>query len=446
MFEQIFRRRWHIERHRSGPHAEERVRYLIHIQEQGCTPRELHRVAGLLLYVARHVDISQEGITTAQLDAAAEAWLGCRHPRWMASGREYGKQSFLCVARRWLRFLGRLQEPMRAVAFSPQVAAYVTYCTEERGFSPETIESKLNCLRPFLLWLPVHDLCEVTPEHLSDYLRVAVAGRWSRRTIADWASTVRCFFRFAESRHWCMRGLAATIDSPRLYRHERLPRGPKWNEVQQLVASVNGDTPMDIRDRAMLLLLAVHGLRSGEVRHLRLDDIDWEQETIRIFRSKQRRTQYYPLIPVIGDAILRYIREVRPQSRHREIFFCSRHPHKPLTRGGLYAMVRDRFHKIGLMPPRCGPHALRHSCATYLLAEGFLLKEIGDHLGHTSALSTEVYAKVDLHGLREVSHRDDMHELASYAEASSLKQTPVYRKGDFRALQLVADFSLGGLL
>ena len=109
-------------------------------------------------------------------------------------------------------------------------------------------------------------------------------------------------------------------------------------------------------------------------------------------------------------------------------------------------MVRDRFHKIGLMLPRCGPHALRHSCATYLLAEGFLLKEIGDHLGHTSALSTEVYAKVDLHALREVSQRDDMRALVSYAEASARKETPVYRKGDFRALQLVADFSLGGLL
>ncbi|MHB1713056.1 MAG: tyrosine-type recombinase/integrase [Acidimicrobiales bacterium] len=444
MFEQIIRKRRHIEYHRSGPHAEERVSYLLHIQEEGRTLRELRRVAGLLLCIARRVDISQGNITAAQLDAAAESWLDCRHPRYRT--RTSGKRCFLREANRWLRFLGRLQEPVKAEAFGPQVAAYVAYSTQERGLAPATIESKLKFLQPFLLWLPVHDLRDATPEHFSDYLRVEVAGRWSRVTIADWASVVRCFFRFAESQHWCAPGLAATIDSPRLYKHERLPRGPKWSEVQQLVASASGDTPMDIRDRAMLLLLTVHGLRSGEVRHLRLDDIDWEQETIRIFRSKQRRTQYYPLIPAVGDAILRYIREVRPSTRYREIFFCSNHPHKPLTRGGLHAMVRDRFHKIGLMLPRCGPHALRHSCATYLLAEGFLLKEIGDHLGHTSALSTEVYAKVDLHALREVSQRDDMRELASYMEASARKETPVYRKGDFRALQLVADFSLGGLL
>ncbi|MGA2250343.1 tyrosine-type recombinase/integrase [Terracidiphilus sp.] len=180
-------------------------------------------------------------------------------------------------------------------------------------------------------------------------------------------------------------------------------------------------------------------------RYLRLDDIDWDQETIRVFRSKQRRTQYYPLIPVVGDAILRYIREARPRTRRREIFSCSWYPHKPLTRGGLYAMVRGRFHKIGLLLPRCGPHALRHSCATHLLAEGRLLKEIGDHLGHTSALSTQVYAKVDLHALREVSQLD-LRELTSYADASARRATPVYRKGAFEALQLVADFNLGGLL
>jgi len=111
---------------------------------------------------------------------------------------------------------------------------------------------------------------------------------------------------------------------PRRYTHEGLPRGPKWDEVQQLVASTSGDTPTDIRDHAMLLLLTAYGFRSGEVRYLRLDDIDWEQETIRVFRSKQRRTQYYPLIPAVGNAILRYIREVRPRTRYREIFFCSR--------------------------------------------------------------------------------------------------------------------------
>src|SRR5580698_9195216 len=169
MFEQIFRKWCHIERHRSGPHAEERVSYLIHIQEEGRTPEELHRVAGLLLYVARHVDISRGSITAAQLDVAVEAWLDCRHPRWMASGRQYGKQSFLCVANRWLRFLGRLQEPVMAEAFGPEVAVYVEYSTQQRGLTPATIESKLKHLRPFLLWLPVHDLREVTPEHFSDY-------------------------------------------------------------------------------------------------------------------------------------------------------------------------------------------------------------------------------------------------------------------------------------
>lgn len=170
MFEQIFRKRCYIERHRSGPHAEERVRYLAHIQEEGRTPKELHRVAGLLFPISRYVDVSQCDITSEQLDAAAEKWLDGRL-RHRTSARQYGKQSFLCIANRWLRFLGRLQEPVSAEAFGPQVAVYVEYLTQQRGLARATIESKLTHLQPFLRWLPVLDLHEVTPEHFPDYLR-----------------------------------------------------------------------------------------------------------------------------------------------------------------------------------------------------------------------------------------------------------------------------------
>jgi hypothetical protein len=122
MFEQIFRKRCHIECHRNGPCTEERVRYLIHLQEEGRTPKEVRRVAGLLLPISRYVDVSQSDITSAQLDAVAEKWLNGRL-RHRTSARQYGKRSFLCVADRWLRFLGRLQEPVKPEAFGPQLAA-----------------------------------------------------------------------------------------------------------------------------------------------------------------------------------------------------------------------------------------------------------------------------------------------------------------------------------
>ena len=200
---------------------------------------------------------------------------------------------------------------------------------------------------------------------------MAAHHRWKRTTISMHVTALRNFFRFAQSKRWCAPDLADTIDAPRIYKLERLPRGPQWSDVQRLLAASSGNAPSDIRDHAMLLLLAVYGFRSGEVRHLRLDDIDWEQEVIRVRRPKQRKTQRYPLLPAVGEAILRYLREVRPRCSRREVFLTQVHPFRPLEATSLGSMVRKRCLQLGLILPCYGPHALRHSSATHLLAEGF---------------------------------------------------------------------------
>ena len=72
-------------------------------------------------------------------------------------------------------------------------------------------------------------------------------------------------------------GIAAAIETPRLFRNETLPAGPVWEDLRQLIPAADSQQPRDIRDRAILLLFAVYGLRSGEVAKLRLEDIDWVQ-------------------------------------------------------------------------------------------------------------------------------------------------------------------------
>jgi integrase/recombinase XerD len=98
------------------------------------------------------------------------------------------------------------------------------------------------------------------------------------------ASILRTFFHYAEHRGWCQRGLAKANKAPRIYRHETLPFSPTWEDVQCLLATANSTSQRDIRDRAILLLLAVYGLRAGEVRKLRLDDLDWRRELLYVKR------------------------------------------------------------------------------------------------------------------------------------------------------------------
>ena len=172
-----------------------------------------------------------------------------------------------------------------------------------------------------------------------------------------------------------------------------------------MFASTETNEPADIRDRAILFLLAVYGLRASEVERLTLDDLDWEKERVRVRRSKSsERTDVYPVTEDLALAILRYLKEVRPQVHFREIFVKRTAPLRPLTAGAIGRMVSRRLKPMGVRIKYHGAHALRHACACRLLAEGLSMKEIGDHLGHRSVFATATYAKLDLNGLREVAN------------------------------------------
>src|SRR5262249_16643340 len=181
-----------------------------------------------------------------------------------------------------------------------------------------------------------------------------------------------------------------------------LAAGPRWAEVHRLPAAAQGDQPVDIRDRALLMLLAVYGLRAGEIVGLRLEDFDWEREVLTVPHGKRQRPRTYPLCRAVGDAVLRYLREARPRSARRGGFLNLAAPFRPLGPWGLGYIVPPRLPAVGVTLRHYGPHALRHACATHLLQQGLSLKEIGDHLGHQSPEATQRYAKVDLVGLRAV--------------------------------------------
>ena len=154
------------------------------------------------------------------------------------------------------------------------------------------------------------------------------------------------------------------------------------------------------------MLTTVYALRASEVAQLRFDDLDWERDLLRVRRVKRQSPQTYPLVASVGDALARYLRVVRPSSSHREVFLTLLPPIRPISRRTLYGVTRNRLNALNIQSKHRGPHSLRHSCAARLVAEGFSLKAIGDHLGHRSSSATRIYAKVDLRALREVAAFD----------------------------------------
>jgi site-specific recombinase XerD len=404
LFETLYRRQFTVRLQQTAPFAEDRSRYLDYLAKQGHAVATIRAVARDILVLAARMEIS---VLTRPTSATVEAVVA----QWMESTQRSSpaiRTRMVNIGKAWLRFAGLFAEVERSEPFADQVEQFIRYMRDERGLSPATIESRLKTVQGFLSWLEPRkpSLSSVELTDVDQHLSAKGRECWSRRTVATNAQRLRGFFRYAEQQRWCRPGISSGIELPRIYRMEDVPLGPTWDQVKALIATTDGGSARDLRDRAALLLFAVYGLRCGEVRQLLLGDIDWEQETITVRRTKCRRMQTFPLTREVGDAIIRYIREARPKCACREVFITLKAPWRSVSHVGFYDGIRDRLDRLGIDLTHRGPHALRHACATHLLAEGFSLKEIGDHLGHSSPESTRIYAKVDMTGLKAVADFD----------------------------------------
>lgn len=410
MFKLLFHYPRVLARHRQGPSAQAREQYLIHCADQGVARDTLLRTARELLVVAQRLDLTTDQIiSTRQVEVAAERWVQHQRRRGRIRDLTGSRQWFIQTAVSWLRFLGRLEAHDKdPLPFAGLVEHFAVCMRDQRGLSEVTIRHRCWHAQRFLSWLDGQNcsLEEVSLQELDTFLSLQAAQGWGRVSVATSAKALRSFFRHAEAHSWCTKGLAAGIDGPRVFKQEGLPMGPTWPHVERLLASSQGDRSREIRDHAILLLFALYAFRSAEVAALRLEDLDWHHALIVVARPKQRRAQEYPLVARVGEAILRYLQQVRPRCPRRELFLTLKAPFRPLSAGGLYHVVSSRLSRLNIQSLRHGPHSLRHACASHLLAEGFSLKEIGDHLGHRSAYATRTYAKVDLAGLRAVANFD----------------------------------------
>jgi len=409
MFEDLYHRHDHLARHRAGPYAEERAQYLAFRASTGIPPRALMRIAAVILWVARLVPLTPgKSVTSEQIRKAANAY--ARRKLYKSRGRSRAQARILFTreATRWFRFMNRLYlPPVKRLRHEGVISDYCQWMKSERGLSDRTIQNRCWWIREFLSWYEPRrrSLSVASAKDVDAFFAMSNKHqRWSRVTTATILKELRGFFRYAARRGQCKPSIAEGIPGPRLYRHANLPMGPKREEVIRLLNSMKTDRPVDIRDRAMVLLCAVYGLRASEVTGLRLEDIDWDRDRIQVVRAKSKAGNVFELLPSVGNAIYRYLREVRPRCARREVFLTLRTPYRPLRT--LHYVVSRRLKALGINAPRRGPHGLRHALACHLLSQKQSLKVIGDILGHRSSMSTRIYAKVDLSNLRHVALLD----------------------------------------
>jgi integrase len=184
-----------------------------------------------------------------------------------------------------------------------------------------------------------------------------MAKRLGRESLQHTVAHLRSFLRFLAVRRLAPAGLAAQIDTPRVYRGERLPRSLPWEIVRAFLRAIDRSTPMGRRDYAMFLLVVTYGLRSCEVVSLRLDDFRWRDGRLLVARPKVRAPLVLPLTPEVGAAILAYLRDGRPALAHREVFLRVRAPAGTLKPTALTEAFQGWVRRAGLPIPFQGTNS-----------------------------------------------------------------------------------------
>lgn len=408
MIEKIFTFESTCKRQREAPLFEEREQYLSQMLDQGNSRMRLRSVGAMLLHVVRVMELtSLRTVDVAEVREAGRRWVAdATTPNPRRGGRQKTDETFTFVAMKWLRFHKQLVVPTKLAGPNEIIVfQYVQFLEATLQLSRSTIRGYGSRALLFLKWVQDRhkSLSIISSIDVEDFLTTKRNEGCLPRTIASFCVALRKFFLYAQIQKWNKSNIAKTIFGPKIPRHQTAPKGPKWKDVRRLIDSVVGSDPASLRAAAIISLCAIYAMRSSEIVALKLNDFDWVGETFTIKRSKNGRIQQFPIQFEVGETILRYLRQGRPRSSFRNLFISLCPPYRPMESSTLWTVVAKRMKGLGIDSENCGTHSLRHSCATQLLRSGSSLKDIADFLGHRDMTSVSIYAKYDIHTLREVA-------------------------------------------
>lgn len=289
------------------------------------------------------------------------------------------------------------------------VCGYEAWMKDVRGLAETTrIGRRAEACR-FLGWLgeqaDLESPSSPTVRQLDDYVQ-ARSATVCRRSLAGVVGRVRALLRYLYFSGATAADLSVVLRGPKLYTAEDIPSALKAQDVQQVLKDSRRErSSLGRRDYAMVTLMATYGLRGGEIVALRLEDLDWRNDVLRVRHSKTNGYSELPLLRAPADALLDYLRHGRPTTTVREVFVRALAPYRALSgSASLYHTIERYLSDAGKQRVgRKGAHAFRHARAVGLLHAAVPLKTIGDVLGHRSPRSTMVYLKLATRDLRAIA-------------------------------------------
>lgn len=282
------------------------------------------------------------------------------------------------------------------------IDAFISYLHNIKRTSENTEMSyrrDLNKLRRFLEERGIYEISAIGEEELQLFVKELEEKQFKAATVSRHIASIKAFYHFLYKEELVNEDIAQKLHAPRI--EKKLPEVMTMDEAANLLDQPSGDTPKELRDKAMLELLYATGIRVTELITLSLEDINLRMGYI-ICRDGSRE-RMVPFGSKAQNALLRYLRDGRNallQDYGTNVLFvnCSG---QPMSRQGFWKLIKSYARQAGIQS-EITPHTVRHSFAAHLVENGADLRSVQEMLGHSDISTTQIYATLTQNHLREV--------------------------------------------
>jgi integrase/recombinase XerD len=403
-----------VDRIRSSWIGDAIEQYVSWLAAQNYAPRSVFLRVPLLIQFgdsAQRAGVKTLAELPAHVEPFVNTWVGRCGSQYSEAQRQAAVRGIRGPIQQMLRLTipkSRDTSAFTSEPFADTAPGFFEFLRRDRGLRETTLVQYRHYLRRFQDYLRRVELPllpDLTPARITAFITES-GESIDKRSVQSLCSILKVFFRYLYRVSLMPRDLSQAIESPRRYRFANLPRSISWTDLERMLQSVDRRNAVGRRDYAVLLLLTTYGLRGREVAALTLDDIDWKHNRLHVGGRKAEHSTAYPLAPTVGDAILAYLKNGRPETNQRAVFFEAYAPHNALSRVAITMRAKHYLRKAGITVFRPGSHTLRHACVQRLVDAGLSFKTIGDFVGHRTPDATKIYAKVNLKALRDVALGD----------------------------------------
>lgn len=305
------------------------------------------------------------------------------------------------IIRRIVKKPGYVKPPQ----FRLELTAYEEEC-ENNEYSKRGLRMRMQRLFFFIDYLNSRNVKrsnDITAEMISDYVKTIY--KYHEKSIASILTALRVYLRFLYVNEYTDENLSLKVPKQSKYYYRPVPSVWNQEDVIRMLNSIDRGNPTGKRDYAILLLVAKLGIRVGDIKSLKLSDLNWQSKIIEIRQNKTKSIVSYPILKDIGWAIIDYLKNGRPISNSPFVFIRMNAPFEEFGKDANLHNIITKYTRLSGITvsegKRHGLHSLRHTLASTLLEQGTPLPVISEILGHLNSKSTSVYLHTGIDGLRK---------------------------------------------